>query len=248
MYDSVQSSLLCPVVAFDLGMTSDQLAYASTRSHLRILSLPDDRRIDHVRNATRADAPLGKAQKRIWPLWICPILIDHAPFDDVYWLDCDLLVLRDLDQMFSELEHGPVFTPENKAPHVTANDPLLYDYAKIGRSFDPNRPLINAGVSGWRKSRDGDVLWAYLDMIERAMDEPVLRRLISWHDQGCLIWAIQKTGKEGRVVDTFDWNLSVENTALKDMSISYGPALLDTIRRLVPEAAIVHWNGRALPW
>ena len=57
-----------------------------------------------------------KPGKRIWPLWICPLLIRAAPFAEMFWLDCDLLVLRGLDELFGFLEAGPVFTPENKAP------------------------------------------------------------------------------------------------------------------------------------
>lgn len=248
MYESVQRSAPCQVVAFDLGMTDDQLALTQSKPFLKVLPLPRDRRIKRIQEATRFDPPLPKQRKRLWPLWICPILIEYAPFDDVYWLDCDILVLRNLGQMFEELDRGPVFTPENKAPEVTANDPKLYEHAKIDRTFYRNRPLINAGVSGWRKSRDKEVLQAYLWMVERATEDSVIRGLISWHDQGCLIWAIQKTGVEDRVVDTFDWNLSVDNTLLKGNTIAYEPGFLDSVRELVPDAAIVHWNGCKLPW
>lgn len=248
MYDSVQRSCPCPVVAFDLGMTEAQHAFAKSRERLRIMNLPDDPRIERVRHATRNDAPLGKPGKRIWPLWICPILIDAAPFDDVYWLDCDLLVLRDFDLMLAALEDGPVFTPENLAPEVTANNLKLYEHATIERAFDPNVPLINAGVSGWRKSRDRAVLDAYLLLVERAASDDRLRALISWHDQGCLIWAIQKTGQEHRVRPTNSWNCSVAHTAVLNNMPEPGSDELAEIRERVPHVAVLHWNGQKSPW
>jgi len=248
MHESVQRQTPCPVVAFDLGMTSAQLALARSKPHLTVLPLPRDRRIERIQEATRFDAPLHKQGKRLWPLWICPILIEHAPYDDVYWFDCDLLVLRNLDRMFEELDHGPVFTPENKSPEVTANNPKLYEHARIDRPFDYNRPLINAGVSGWRKSRDREILQAYAHMVERASEDPVIRGLISWHDQGCLIWAIQKTGAGDRVLNTFNWNLCADNTPINGNTVAYGPGFIDAVRKLVPGAAIVHWNGCPSPW
>ena len=248
MYDSVQLSCPCPVVAFDLGMTEAQHAFAKSRERLHIMNLPEDPRIQRVRHATQNDAPLRKQGKRIWPLWICPILIDLAPFDDVYWLDCDLLVLRDFDVMLAALDDGPVFTPENKAPEVTANDLRLYDHAPIDRTFDPKVPLINAGVSGWRKSRDHDVLDAYLLLVDRATSDARLRALVAWHDQGCLIWAIQKTGQEHRVRPDFSWNCSVEHTAIFEDMPDPGSKELTIIRERVPRIAVVHWNGQLSPW
>jgi len=141
-----------------------------------------------------------------------------------------------------------VFTPENRAPHATPNHAGLYDLAPIDRQFDRSEPRVNAGVSGWRKGRDGPVLAAYAHLVERASIDSNLRALISWHDQGCLIWAIQKTGMETRVVEGFDWNLCVVNTPLETGAFPYGRDFLDRVAAVVPRASIVHWNGCSPPW
>jgi hypothetical protein len=75
-----------------------------------VLDLPADPLIAELVEATRDAAPLAKPGKRIWPLWICPLLIRAAPLKDVFWLDCDAVVLRGLDELFAMLEDGPVFT------------------------------------------------------------------------------------------------------------------------------------------
>lgn len=248
MHDSVQRSMPCPVVAYDVGLTDEQREQANTIPELSVLPLPADELIARIQVATASDPPMRKPGKRLWPLWICPVLIQHAPFDDVFWLDCDLLVLRHLDQLFAALATGPVFTPENKAPEGTPNDPRLYDLEPVGRDFDVRVPAINAGVSGWRKSRDDEALAAYRYLVERAVAVPRLRELIAWHDQGCLIWAIQKSGFEHRVADTDAWNRCVINTPIVEGRADPTVSFLCWVRRLVPDAAIVHWNGSEPPW
>ena len=131
-------------------------------SQLAVLDLPDDPLIGAIQRATTDSAPLKKPHKRLWPLWICPLLIRAAPFRDVFWLDCDILVLRGLDELFEQLAGGPVFTPENKAPEMTPNSPELYELLPIDRDFDPRRPVVNAGVSGWRRGRDDPAVEAYI--------------------------------------------------------------------------------------
>ena len=248
LHRSVQESHPCMVACYDLGMTQEQRAAAAARDNLEILTLPDDPIIDRIRVAMGFTPPLAKLHKRVWPLWICPVLIKYAPFRDVIWMDCDLVVLRNLADLFAAIEAGPFFTPENKAPQVTANHPKLYDLMPIRRSFDPKLPTINAGVSGWRKERDAAAIDAYLLPVKRAIDDNRVRAAIAWHDQGALIWAIQFCGLEHRVVSTTSWNLCVDNTPIGHRCISWDDEFLDVVRHEVPGTHIVHWNGNEPPW
>jgi hypothetical protein len=248
LHQSVQESQPCMVACYDLGMTQEQRAIAATRSNLEILPLPDDPLIDRIRVAMNFSPPLAKLNKRVWPLWICPVLIKHAPFRDVIWMDCDLVVLRNLSDLFAAIEMGPVFTPENKAPQLTANHPELYDLMPIRRSFNPKLPTVNAGVSGWRKPRDAAAIDAYLLPVERAIVDKKVRDAIAWHDQGALIWAIQCCSLEHRVASTATWNLCVDNTPIVNRSIPWDEDFLSLVRSEVPAAHIVHWNGNEPPW
>ena len=248
LYKSVQESEACPIVCFDAGTTAEQYACASRLRGLQMLPLPTDPLIDLVRSEMDSAATLAKANKRVWPLWICPILIKHAPFRDVIWFDCDLVVLRGLNGLFSALQGGPVFTPENKAPHVTPNHPELYRLLPIERSFDPLVPVVNAGVSAWRKDRDAAVIEAYILPVAHAAADENVRRAISWWDQGALIWAIQQCGLENRVAETTTWNLCVDNTPIVNSPVAWDDNFLDNARAMVPDANIIHWNGRPPPW
>jgi hypothetical protein len=248
LHRSVQESTWCTRACFDVGLSSGQRAHLAKKANLLVLPLPEDTRIERIRLTMSAAPPLLKKNKRVWPLWICPLLIKHAPFRDVIWLDCDIVLLRGLSELFATIESGPFFTPENKAPQATPNRPELYKLLPIARAFDPLRPTINAGVSAWRRDRDASVLDAYTFPVMRATEDAAVRDAISWHDQGALIWAIQACGLEHRVAATSEWNLCVDNTPLADRPIPWDHGFLNTARALVPHANILHWNGRSPPW
>jgi len=248
LHRSVQESHPCVVACYDLGLTADQATAARKLHNLQLLALPEDPLIERIKEVTSRAPPLSKVNKRVWPLWICPLLIKHAPFRDVIWMDCDLVVLRHLGELFAAIETGPVFTPENKAPQHTANNPRLYDLLPIARRFDPLVPMVNAGVSAWRPQRDSAAIDAYLFAVERAAVDENVREAISWHDQGALIWAIQCLGLEHRVASSSTWNLCVDNTALARRPLPWNDDFLRAARLAVDDANILHWNGRAPAW
>jgi hypothetical protein len=248
LHSSIQTSYPCRIVCYDIGLTAQQRAAATQLKQLTVLALPDDPLIEELAIGTRDCIPLAKPGKRIWPLWICPLLIRAAPFEEVFWLDCDLLVLRGLDELFDQLGDGPVFTPENKALEATPNSPRLYELMPIGRSFDSKVPTINAGVSGWRRGRDDRALDAYIAPVARAASDPCVRDAISWHDQGALIWAIQKLGLEDRVMPAPLWNLCVDNVHLPPEILAWDDSIVERLRAVLPDVRVLHWNGRKAPW
>jgi hypothetical protein len=248
LYRSVRESFPVPVACYDLGLTDSQRRMAASFDGLMLLPLPNTPLLHRIRDVMGNSPALAKVHKRVWPLWICPILIREAPFRDVFWMDCDLVVLRNLELLFAALEDGPVFTPENKAPAATPNKTRLYELLPISRHFDPLQPTVNAGVSGWRKGRDAEALDAYLLPVARATDNAEVRAAISWHDQGALIWAIQSLGLEQHVFTSNIWNLCVDNSPVAGRTIPWDGAFLETLRREVPDANVLHWNGCSPPW
>jgi hypothetical protein len=248
LHASIRTSFPVPVACYDIGLTEAQKRLAAGLEDLAVLPLPDDPLIGELEAATRRCAPLMKPGKRIWPLWICPLLIRAAPFEEVFWLDCDLLVLRGLDELFGFLDQGPVFTPENKAPERTANPARLYGLLPIGRVFDPSEPKVNGGVSGWRRGRDDEALEAYIRPVAAAARDPQVMDSISWHDQGALIWAIQSLGLEDRVLGSPHWNLCVDHVRVPAEAMRWDEGLCDRLRLLLPEVRLLHWNGAVAPW
>jgi hypothetical protein len=245
---SIQSSWPCPVICYDIGLTPEQRFHAAGTTGLTILDLPDDPLIEKLALATQDCTPLAKPGKRIWPLWICPLLIRAAPLDELFWLDCDIIVLRGLDELFMRLADGPVFTPENKAPEATPNSPALYDLIPIDRAFDHRVPTVNGGVSGWRRGRDEAVLADYIGPVEAATRDRRVMDAISWHDQGALIWAIQNQGLEDRVLESPLWNLCIDKVRLPVETLAWNDGICQRLRDALPDVRLLHWNGRKAPW
>lgn len=248
LHASIQSSHPCDVICYDAGLTPSQRAESEQLPRLRVLDLPDDPLIAEVIEASDRDPALDKPGKRVWPLWICPLLIRAAPLDELLWLDCDVLVLRGLGELFAMVAEGPVFTPENKAPEQCVNDPSLYRHLPIDRAFDPSVPVVNGGVSGWRRGRDDAVIEAYIRPVIAATRSAAIRDAIAWHDQGALMWAIQSLGLEHHVLPTTSWNLSVDHVRLRSRALRWDAGLAERLRAALPDVNLLHWNGRATPW
>lgn len=248
LHASIQTSHPYPLACYDAGLTPDQRRTAEAIGNLTVLDLPDDPLIGAVQRATDSVGPLKKPNKRIWPLWICPLLIRAAPFDEVFWLDCDIIVLRGLNELFEKLEEGPVFTPENLAPELAPNAPQLYELLPIDRPFDRCVPVVNAGVSGWHRGRDEESLESYIRPVAAAACDPAVMKAISWHDQGALIWAIQSLGLQHRVLPSPNWNLCVARVALSPEILAWDADLCRRLRTALPDVGLLHWNGQQPPW
>lgn len=249
LYRSIQSGgYPVPLVCFDIGLSDEQRQWS--RRHLQFLEireLPSDRDIDTIRRAPE-DPALAKPGKRHWPLWICPFLIKASPFQRTFWIDADVVVLRNLEGLFRMLDEGPVFTLENLAPEATPNKAQLYHLLPIARTFETNRPTLNGGVSGWDLERDKAVLRGYMYPIRRAFENPDIKAAISWHDQGALIWSVQRFGLEHRVTDDKTWNCCVRHTPAYQRTFSWDEEGLAEIRATVQDVNLLHWNGVAVPW
>jgi hypothetical protein len=248
LHASVQASGAYPVLCYDLGLTDEQRAEATRCANLQVLELPPDPLIEELRQAARGDPAPQKPGKRTWAIWICPLLIRAAPLHDVVWLDCDMLVLRGLEELFAMLDDGPVFTPETHAPALTPNDPELYRLLPIARSFDPGQPTVNGGVSAWRRGRDDHALDAYIRPVAAAARSSAVRQAIAWWDQGALIWAIQALGLQHRVLASAAWNLPIGRTGVPAEMLIWDDGLLGRLQAALPEVMILHWNGRPVPW
>lgn len=248
LYYSIQETYPVPVICYDIGLSKEQKTWCKNNLlNLTISPVPQHQIITKIKEY-KETTKLKKKGKRQWPLWICPFLIQFSPFEKTLWLDCDLLILRNLDLLFKKIEDSPVFTPENLAPQVTANKPELYQLLPINKPFQKENVLINAGVSGWHKARDKKILNDYAMVVTEAFENENIKNAISWHDQGALIWAILNNSAESKVEKSWKWNLCVKHTAAKEIKFTWSKETLKRIQQIVPEANILHWNGQPVPW
>ncbi len=243
LYESIQNSYPVPVTCFDGGLNDTQIAWI--QKHLKnctVRPIPDTPETRQILQKLEGNSDNGTRESM---LWICPFLIKDSPYQRVIWLDSDLIVVNRLGELFELLDDGPVFTLENFNPSATANHPDLYRELPISTDSNSPPPLVNGGVSGWDLNRDAEILNDYMRPALHACENHTVRRAIAWHDQGCLIWAIQNNGAHDRVLNDINWNLCARHC---DRQMNYGLDL-DLYRELnqaYPQANIVHWNGYPL--
>ena len=246
-----------PLTVYDLGLNDEARDWVAKRPHVTLRSIPSSPLIESIRMAC-GDRAMAKRTKREWPLWICPELILDAPYRRVAWIDADAIVLRGLQSFFDLIRLGPVITPENLAPEKTANPVELLQHLPLSRSGSNTVPdiLLNAGVSGWCLERDRSLLEGYIYPIRCIFQgKSIPSDVVRWHDQGCLIWALQNAGYDSSILQNKHWNLCVKNSKLSGISTIDAQASdddlvawLKKVRSLEPSANIVHWNGHAVPW
>ena len=246
-----------PLTVYDLGLGEEALRWVAERPHITVRSIPQTPLVQAIRLAC-GERSMAKPTKREWPLWICPELILDAPYRRVAWIDADAIVLRGIESLFDLIRHGPLVTPENLAPDQTANPIELLQHLPLSRSgaMPVSEILLNAGVSGWCLERDRPLLEAYTHPIRCIFQGKSLpREVVRWHDQGCLIWALQNAGYNSSILQDRRWNLCVKHSALRGIQHLDQQAgdheLMDWLqqaRALESEACIVHWNGHPVPW
>ena len=171
------------------------------------------------------------------------------------WIDADAIVLCGLQGLFRRIARSPFITRENLAPEQTANPSELLHQLPFASGEPASDILLNAGVSGWCLERDRALLEGYTHPIRCIFQGRTLARDAErWHDQGCLIWALQNAGYDSRVLRSKRWNLCVKHSSLMGLRIDATSSddeirlWLKQARNLEQRAKIVHWNGHPVPW
>ena len=246
-----------PLTVYDLGLSDEAKNWVAKRPYITLRSIPQSPLVESIRSAC-GDRVMAKSTKREWPLWICPELILDSPYRRVAWIDADAIVLRGVESFFDLIRQVPVVTSENLAPQQTANPISLLQHLPLSRSGSNPVPdiLLNAGVSGWCLDRDRSLLEAYTHPIRCIFQaKSIPREAVRWHDQGCLIWALQNAGYNSSILQDRRWNLCVKHSPIIGMKPLDRHAAdhelidwLESARSLETEAFIVHWNGHSVPW
>lgn len=232
------------VACFDLGFTNEQLQYAKQALHnVDIINVPSNPEFEFIRAHLTAPTKRGRDE---WRIWACPFFIEKSPFQQTVWMDCDTIVLRNIQVLFAMLEDGPVFTASDPLDiGMTGNMPKLYELMPVDNVLS-DEPHINAGVIGIDLTRDIDLLNSYKMLVLRAAEDPNLKSMISWYDQGALIWAILKCSLCHRIADT-SWNRSVASLGAEAVSrlekFQVSDDLFESIRLAFPGINILHWYG-----
>ena len=173
---------------YDLGLGDGALRWIVERSHITVRSIPDTPLVQAIRLAcgdrTMAKPKAGGSS-------ICPELILDAPYRRVAWIDADAIVLG-IEPLFDlmvttggDTETSPWQTANLSSFCTIFPCPLWHKLPEI---------LLNAGGSGWCLDRDRACWRLYAPDPVYFRGQSLPRETVRWHDQGCLIWALQNAG------------------------------------------------------
>ncbi len=222
-----------PLVVYDLGLRHYQLEWCLSQPNVVCRPLP---------RLSRSMA--NYVGQHRWQAWLKPAYIWDAPFDQILWIDADCVVLSPLGKLFDEITRSPLLMPE-VAPGCGANHAALYlQHLPVDDAGRCESVEINNGVIGFDRWRDEGLINAWLYAVQWAIENPALRHLIRWYDQGSLLWAVLKTRKECHIRDDQKWNFpALPNRQLLTHAIRNGFNVVDAIRDMHPGAGVVHWFG-----
>lgn len=179
-------------------------------------------------------------------LWFKPFFIQASPFTHTLWIDSDAVVIRHPGDAFVMAYDGFWVFRELHWPEDTPNFPALYRLCPTPVPPNP-QAVLNGGVIFCSPQRDSAIIREWCGLVERAMADRRIARLIRWHDQGALIWALHKTRRLPSISDDTRWNalpngLSRGQTHQRK-AYPADDTLLACLREDHPDAVILHWMG-----
>lgn len=178
-------------VCYDLGMSSDELNWCK----------------ENGLHTIKFDIKIPLIDK--WQTFLKPFIIQQSPYNYTLWIDSDCIVTKDLS-LSSVIQNRETFFTRHwiNPKHVKKNNKKLYElYPVEGES-----EYINAGVIGFNKSHDLDILEQWIHLINIGIYDVTgtIRSYLAMHDEGALTWALRKTNKGYRIINDYRYNLYCE--------------------------------------
>lgn len=191
---SITLSHEVPIALFDLGLSELNRDWLLTVPNLRIL---------------KCSSHVMPTNINGWQTYNKPFYIQDSPFDKTIWIDCDCVVLDDLNHLVNLLRHNPVMFQCYHVKGGTHNDPQLH--ALMGTNLTPHQsgpPIINAGILGFDKRREFDslLLADWCEATKRAVGNRDIQRHAKYWDQGLLQWTLESKCVLPIIHDDKRWN------------------------------------------
>lgn len=236
----------CSIACVDLGLNTSQRDWC--RSHdIQLIEMLDVVPIELLDafSDKRNRSQTFQQSRLLWPR---PWLVDASPFENTLWIDADAIVIRSLSELFPEIEKDVVVFTDANHPPSSPNHPKLYQLLPV---HEVTAKFVNSGVLGVQRGRDNDLIASWKYCVEQAATRLEVRRLISWHDQGALLWALHKTMRTHLIRQDVTWNCPPHgfNASRRSERKRYPRAtFLKDLQRDHPEAGIVHYMSRPKLW
>lgn len=232
----------CSIACVDLGLSTIQQDWYHSQN-IQLIEMLDvvPSQLLKAFSEERDRTQSFQQSKLLWPR---PWLVAASPFENTLWIDADAVVIRPLDDLFLEIEKGVVVYTDTNHPPSSPNHPHLYQLLPVP---EVTAKFVNSGVLGVQRGRDDDLIESWKYCVEQAAKRLEVRRLISWHDQGALLWALHKTKRTHLIRQEVTWNSPPHgfNASRRVERKRYPKAtFLTDIQRDHPQIGIVHYMSR----
>ncbi|HUP79640.1 MAG TPA: glycosyltransferase [Pirellula sp.] len=215
-----------PICVFDLGLTDKQ------RDWLRANGASIEK-----------TAMMMGPQISGWQMWNKVLYWKHSPFVFTLWIDADCVVTGSLDPLFTRIEKAPfVVRHPFGANYCRRNDAELRSLFPVVAPIPDDQPL-NSGVFGFAGHRDRQILDKCEELTRAAAADEIVRRLITFYDEGVLHWALEALGRPEVIVDEPRWNefFSSDSSDPQDF--------VNLIHQISSTGGVIaHFTGRPKPW
>jgi hypothetical protein len=123
-----------------------------------------------------------------WQTLAKPYCFLRSPFDQTFWMDSDMFVVRSLEGLFERLNKGPVFSTETCCGGTYSYNFLDF-LPPVIHKFNKG---INAGLIGLDSKRDIDqlILYEWLNLINYFEHRETKPK--RFNDQICLLYTLEK--------------------------------------------------------
>ena len=227
------------VLVFDLGLTSPQRKTAELAG-VR-MQQADPACFDHIYRETIVKS----IPFRELCCWTKPFLLRDSPFANNLWIDVDALVIRPIPELETMVGTRPFATLEQYNPAWSKNHPELSRLLPLPQ---PASDLaINNGVFGLNPARDHQLFDWWVHAVYAALRDPAVRAQVQCWDQGCMLWALQKTGRSDIVLsEPFRYNCPANfktASTVGERKRYQGTDFFNQLREDHPGVSIVHWMG-----
>lgn len=235
-----------------------QRAVRASGNHLRVFNLGLSASQIHKLSSFGADIirPIVSDQIRLvrdWKLWIKPLLLEHLPLGEPFvWIDSDAVLLRPkLVEETLKDEHLIISASTPGYRETCRNLDGLYEHLPI--KFTPSEKTLNAGFLAFDMTKIVPVeifnRWCWAT--KEALEKPLIRRFVRWHDQGLLLWALNSLGIADLIRSDDIFNTLPQKTEDYFKRKPYSGTTSEVISNLMidhPNSAVVHYVSRPKLW
>jgi hypothetical protein len=237
---SITLSHEADVIVYDLGLTEEQIDWVKSTGASIVCVNHDELIIPDTASC--------------WQTWNKPIYIQNTNKRYVFWIDADACVLRNLRPAFEIIKEKGLLLVADNVAKVYTKDPMdcivnlrsLYEKLPTPSHIIKNHP--NAGIIGVDRNSEiaKSLLTTWLFCIEQASLNERIKISCKWHDQGALLWALEKLCLAELIIEDPYWNDGQSWNSFGRKFISRISDLLEHIQ--VINSGIIHFAGMYKPW